>query len=149
VLAAAILAVTTGSAAAQGPAVILPEESAVRAAADLASARKADAIIESLKAEIEAQRRQMTELQAQVDELRAEAHAREIAMAIAEDREKRRQEDDGRVATAFARAEATIERSEKALEKAQARIESLERRQFWSAILGPLGLVIGFLARGF
>jgi len=53
------------------------------------------------------------------------------------------------VALALERAEKAIARSETALDKAQARIESLEKRQFWLQILGPIGVVIGFLARGF
>lgn len=134
ILAAALVLVTI-QASAQEPSLTLPPADAMRAAEELRDARAAKAIIETLKAEIE--------------KLRLEGQAREIALAIAEDREKRRQDDDARVTKALERAEQAIERSERALDKAQARIERLETRQFWMGLLGPIGLLLGFAAGAF
>jgi hypothetical protein len=109
---------------------------------DLRDARSSAAIVETLRAETAAQAQQIRELLAQVDALKAEAQARAVAMAIAEDREKRRSEDDARVAKVMDRTEAALERAATALEKSQARIEVLERRVFWAQVLGILGPVL-------
>jgi hypothetical protein len=143
----ALVAGHVGPAAAE-PVVVLPEADAARIAEEVRDARVLRDVVETLKAERAAQDEQLRELAVQIAALKDEARKREIAVAIAEDREKRRLEDEGRVAKAFERAEQAIERSERLLVKAEARIEALERRQFWTSVFGVLGLAVGLVTGG-
>lgn len=142
------IAFVAGPAAAQEPVIILPEADALRLVEEIRDARAAAAIVETLKAESAAKDAQIREMQAQIAELREEARKRELAMALAEDRERRRQEDDVRVQGLLDRATKTIERYERLADRQERRIEALERRQFFSGLLLPLGILAGFLAGG-
>lgn len=128
---------------------ILFDETAVRRVVEeLRDGRTAAAKAETLEAENRALREQIASLQREIAERAEEARKREIALAIAEDRQKRMEEYERRVAATLERADRAIGQYEKLVDRLSQRVESLERRMFWTQILGvlgPIGVAAGVL----
>jgi len=122
------------------------EPAVLKLTEDLLDARTNSAKIETLSSENAALAEQISSLKRELELRDQESRKREMAMAIAEDREKRRQDDDMRVDKALARAEAALMRYDKLVDAQAKRIDSLESRAMWMGFLGPIGLVIGLFA---
>ena len=109
-----------------------------RLATDLRAGRDAQALVETQRAEIAVMREQIAALREALAEATKADTARTVALALAEDRDQRRQEG----ATLLLKV---LEEHRALLERAEKRIESLEKRQFWMAILGPIGMLLGVM----
>lgn len=133
---------TSASAPASG--ILFDEAAALRLAEEVRDGRTAAAKVEAYQVQVQALQQQIQSLQREVQERTVEGNARTVAQAIAEEREKLREKDDARVDKALARAEKALQQYEKLTDKLTARVESLEQRQFWMQLLGPLGLAVGF-----
>ena len=84
----------------------------------------------------------MEQLLAAVAALKDAEQKRAVALALAEDRDQRRAQN----AAALLKL---IEQHQALLDKAMKRIDTLETRQFWLSILGPVGLLLGLMAGAF
>lgn len=134
--------------AAPADGILFDAEAVARAVDGLRQGARDAAKVETLEAEVAALRQQTQALDAEAKKLGA-------ALAIAEERERRRVEDDARTDRVLARAEKALAQydrlvdrmveREQALEK---RIDSLERRSLWQGLLLPLGILAGALAGG-
>lgn len=141
--------VTRGSPA-PADGVLFDEAAAVRLAEELREGRAAAAVAEALRAEQAALRAELASLQRELAERVEEARKRELALALAEDRQQRIEAEERRLAAALDRAERVLGQYERLVERLSQRIEALERRQFWMtvlALLGPLGVAGVLLAR--
>ncbi len=148
-LASALLVLCAAPVAAQDNGLLLGEPEAKRLVEDLRDLKTSRAVVETQKAQIAAKDKQLGELQIQVAALADAAQKREIALAVADDRDKRRQEGEDRLLRALDIQDKALERSIKTLERAEKRIETLESRQFWMQMLGPLGLLVGYAIAAF
>jgi len=129
-----------------GDVILFDSESAVKLVEDLRDGRTNAAKVEALTAE-------NVVLQVQIDSLKRElalrieeARKREVAVQVAEEREKLREKYDAQVDRTLARAESALQRYEKLIEAQAKRIESLEKRQMWMGLLGPIGILVGVFA---
>lgn len=122
------------------PWAVFDDATLERLATDLQAGRDAQGLVETQRSEIAAKNEHIRELIATIDQLKQEANSRALAMALSEDREKRRAQNEEALLK-------VLQEQRKLIEVAMNRIESLERRQFWLMILGPIGLLIGVLAR--
>ena len=120
------------------PGLLVPAEDAVRMAEELTDARSLAAQVENLRAALAAKDEEIKKLQ-------DSDRGREVALAIAEDRDKRREEAETRLLKALEISDRQLQRSNEMIEKALARIDKLETRQMWMMVLGPIGLGIAFL----
>lgn len=107
-----------------------------RLATDIQALADQRALNETLKAQLATQQQQITALLKALTELKDAEQKRAIAVAIAEDRDQRRQETEAQLRN-------LLDRHEKLLEKALARVDSLEARQSWLMIGGVLALLAG------
>jgi Skp family chaperone for outer membrane proteins len=127
--------------------VLLGEEPAQRLVEELRDGRTAKSVAETQRAALEAKDSEIAELRKALEALRAQASAQAIALAVAEDRDKRRQEGQDQLLKALELADKALARAEKALDRSDKRIESLETRMFWQSVLGVLGPIgIGIAA---
>ena len=112
---------------------------------ELRSARLAVAEIQALQETVVAQSAQVAALLEQAKALEGANERLTAALKIAEEIEGLRQKQKDVAALVFERYEKALTQADAALDKAQARIESLERRAMWSQILsviGPLALLL-------
>lgn len=117
----------------------VPDEVVERLARDLQAGRDAAAEAEALRGQVAALQAQVEALLRTVEELKAAEANRALATALAEDRDKRRQEiEDG--------FRDLLDRHEKLLAQAMARTESLEKRAFWLQLLAPIVGILGLVA---
>jgi chromosome segregation ATPase len=125
--------------------VLFDADSVRRLVEEIRDARSRAAILETLRAELMAKDEQIKSLETQVEALTRADRARAIEVAVWEALDKRREADEARLLRALELSDRALTRSTQALERSERRIDSLERRQFWAAILGPIGLLAGFL----
>lgn len=124
----------------------LLDEAAVRKAVEAARDQASQAaVIETQQAELDQAKRQIEDLKAALEAANAEAAKRDHAWALAEERFKVQTDNYDRLMAVIARqnelldkTDALMDRQSAALSKAQERIEALEKRQFWTMLLGPL-----------
>ncbi len=112
---------------------------------ELRDARRAMAEIQALQETVAAQSAQVAVLLEQAKALEGANERLTTALKIAEEIEGLRQKQKDVAALVFERYERALTQADAALDKAQARIESLERRAMWSQILsviGPLALLL-------
>ena len=112
---------------------------------ELRSARLAVAEIQALQETVAAQSAQVAVLLEQAKALEGANERLTAALKIAEEIEGLRQKQKDVAALVFERYERALTQADKALDKAQARIEALERRAMWSQVLsviGPLALLL-------
>lgn len=112
---------------------------------ELRSARLAIAEIQALQETVAAQSAQVAVLLEQAKALEGANERLTAALKLAEEIEGLRQKQKDVAALVFERYEKALTQADAALDKAQARIESLERRAMWSQILsviGPLALLL-------
>ena len=112
---------------------------------ELRSARLAVAEIQALQETVVAQSAQVAALLEQAKALEGANERLTAALKLAEEIEGLRQKQKDVAALVFERYEKALIQADAALDKAQARIESLERRAMWSQILsviGPLALLL-------
>ncbi len=148
-LASILLVLCAGPASAQDNGLLLGEPEAKRLVEDLRDLKALRAIVETVKAQSAAKDRQIGELQTQVAALAEAAQKREAALAVADDRDKRRVESEERLLRALDVQDKALERAIKTMDRADKRIETLESRQFWMQMLGPLGLLVGYALAAF
>jgi predicted RNase H-like nuclease (RuvC/YqgF family) len=85
----------------------------------------------------------ISSLERELAERMAEATKQAQALALADDREQRREVYEQRVDKLLVRAEQTIEHYDQLVVKLNGRVESLEKRMWFMQILGPLGFIAG------
>ena len=113
---------------------------------DLRTARTNAAILETQTAQLQAKTQQIAELEATIRELKTQAATQDQELAIWKALDQRREVFEQRVNVLFDKADKVLTQSNQALDRANARIEQLEKRQLWMMILGPLGVLIGVVA---
>lgn len=122
------------------------DAAAVRKAVEaVRDAEAAAAVVETQRAELAEKDRQIADLKSALQAAAGEAAKRDQAWALAEERFKLQSDNYDKLSLVIAKQNelldktgALMDRQTAALSKAQERIESLEKRQFWSMILGPL-----------
>ena len=144
-----LLLLAPGLAAAADPWGGLSDEDVQRLAADLQKGRDAEALAEAQAALIRELMAQVEGLEATVEALKAAEAGRALAVALAEDRDKRRAENEAALVQIVAQYRGLLDDSAKVNERAMRRIESLESQQKWMMIGGVIGLAAMFIFLGF
>ncbi len=160
-LALLLLAAGAGAAAAQDLPILQPgepapaagllfdEERSKRLVEDLRDLQTLRSVDETRKAELAAKDQQIAALEAQVKALQDAARAAELTYARMEERDKMRQEMQGELVQVLGESRKVLQDTRDSLKRADDRIETLEKRQFWYMLLGPIGFGIGYLMFGF
>jgi len=128
--------------------ILLDQSAAVKAVEAVRDAESLAKEVVVLKQALVAKDGEIENLEAQVGQLRQEAADRATANAINEDRFQRQQEIEARYRALLDEGSKLLTASNAALKRADERIESLEKRAFWTTILLPIMTFIGFLAGG-
>ena len=122
--------------------LLLGDQDAQRAAEEIRAGRSMAAELETLKAALAAKDRENAQLQAALDKA---TKALELSEKVIEASERVQAQYD----KALKLADASADRSAKALERADKRIDELSTQRNWMAALGILGLVAGFALGAF
>lgn len=140
-------AVLSGQPASEAGALI-PAAKVPALVEELRAARQAAESLTALQEMLAAQTAHLDTVLAQVRTLEVANERLSAAVRIAEEIEALRQKQKDVAALVFERYERALTQADTALEKAQARIDGLERRAWWSQVLtvvGPLALLILFI----
>jgi parvulin-like peptidyl-prolyl isomerase len=105
-------------------------------------------VVETQKAIVSTKDEQIMALQSAIKELKDAADKQATALALAEDREKRRQEIENEYKGVLAETRSLITDQREALKEVMAQNRALHRELTWTRILGPIA-VIGAAVGGF
>lgn len=120
------------------------EKDSERLVDDLRDLQTLRTVNETQTAEIEALKKQLVEKDNAIADLK-DAFAKEsLAMALAEDREKRRQDIENEYKGVLDSTKQLIADQNALLKDMMAQNKSLQRELFWTRILGPLSIVGAF-----
>jgi hypothetical protein len=128
--------------------ILLDQSAVVKAVESVRDAESFRERVNILTQEVLSKDREIANLEAQVGQLKQEAADRATANAINEDRFQRQQEIEARYRGLLDEGGKLLAQSNLALKRADERIESLEKRAFWTTILMPITLFLGLLAGG-
>lgn len=130
--------------------LLLDQEAARKVIEQLRDAAANAARLETVQAEREKLVQTIEALRAALAQKDQEARDREIAMAIAEDREQRRAEDQARMLAVLeaqgrvlASAQETIRANQDTLKAASDTIKALKHETFWDKLFSVLGTIGG------
>jgi len=128
--------------------ILLDQSAAVKAVEAIRDVESLVKEVAILKQQVIAKGAEIENLEAQVGQLRQEVADRATANAINEDRFQRQQEIEARYRALLDEGGKLLMASNVALKRADERIESLEKRAFWTTVLLPITAFLAFLVGG-
>jgi TolA-binding protein len=130
------------------PGLLFNEADAKKLVEDERDLKELRGVVETQKAIVSTKDEQIMALQSAIKELKDAADKQATALALAEDREKRRQEIENEYKGVLAETRSLITDQREALKEVMAQNRALHRELTWTRILGPIA-VIGAAVGGF
>lgn len=133
-------------AGAQGfpPGLLFPEADATRLVEDLRDLDTQRKLVETLRAQIDAQNRRITELQSQVKGFETASVEQQIALARMDERDKLRKEQVDGLVLVLKETRDTLQQTRDVMKDVADQNKALHKELTISRIFGPLGMIASF-----